>query len=51
MQRCIEEEEHAQAVFENSGKELGFFQAPSLLTRETRERFRKNQRQESSNGD
>ena len=34
IQRCIEEEKHAEAVENNAGKELNFFQAPTLFTRE-----------------
>ena len=34
IQRCIEEEKHAQAVEQNAGKELDWFKAPTLFTRE-----------------
>ena len=37
MQKCIEEEKHEEAVQQNAGKQLHFFQAPKLLTRD---RFR-----------
>ena len=34
LQRCIEDENHTEAVRKNSGKELNFFKEPALLLRQ-----------------